>query len=191
MIFLDIETQNDWTGGEVFKLSDQKISYVGVIDEQGNEYDFWEEDLPKIEPMLREADLIVGYNLVGFDMPIIGNYLGEEIVKLPNLDLMVAAYKKLGFRPKLDSLTTATLGASKIGSGADAVRYYAAGEYDKLKEYCLEDVRLTKRLYEYGRDNGSIKYYDKGGFVKDLEIDWDLGLSDAKKEEEPETMSLF
>ncbi len=191
MIFLDIETQNDWTGGEVFKLSDQKISYVGVIDEQGNEYDFWEDDLPKLEPMLRDTDLIVGYNLVGFDMPIIGNYLGADIVNLPNLDLMVAAYKKLGFRPKLDSLTTATLGASKIGSGADAVRYYASGELDKLKEYCLEDVRLTKRLYEYGRDNGRIKYFDRSGFIKEIDIDWSLGMSGEKEEEQPETMSLF
>lgn len=188
-LYLDIETQNDWTGGQVFKIADQKISYVGVIDENGKEYDFWESDMAKLEPLLRSANLVIGYNLIGFDVPIIGNYLGNDINDIPQLDLMVAVYKKLGFRPKLDSLLQATFGVGKIGSGADAVRYYAAGELDKLKAYCLEDVRLTKRLYEFGRDNGYIKYFDKEGFEKDLPIDWDLGKK--VKEKDAGTMSMF
>jgi DEAD/DEAH box helicase domain-containing protein len=189
ILYLDIETQNDWTGGQVFKTADQKISYVGVIDENNKEYDFWESDMVKLEPLLRSASLIIGYNLTGFDIPIIGNYLGKDINDVPQLDLMVAAYKKLGFRPKLDSLLQATFGVGKIGSGADAVRYYASGQLDKLKEYCLEDVRLTKRLYEYGRDNKHIKYFDRGGFTKELEIDWDLGKK--VKEKDAGTMSMF
>jgi DEAD/DEAH box helicase domain-containing protein len=105
------------------------------------------------------------------------------------MDLMVAVYKKLGFRPKLDSLLQATFGVGKIGSGADAVRYYASGQLDKLKEYCMEDVRLTKRLYEFGKDNGYIKYFDRGGFAHELQVDWDLGKK--VKEKDAGTMSMF
>jgi DEAD/DEAH box helicase domain-containing protein len=189
MIFLDIETQNDWTGGQNFSIPDYKISYIGVIDDSGKEYDFWEKDIAKLEPLLKSADLVVGYNSIGFDIPIIGNYLGRDINDIPQLDLMVAVYKKLGFRPKLDSLVTATLGVGKIGSGADAIRYFASGQLDKLKEYCMEDVRLTKRLYEFGRDNGYIKYFDKSGFAKDLQIDWNLGKK--VKEKDAGTISMF
>jgi DEAD/DEAH box helicase domain-containing protein len=189
MIFLDIETQNDWTGGQVFTTAEQKISYVGVIDENDVSYDFWEADMAKLEPMLRSTDMVVGYNLIGFDIPIIGNYLGKDIMDIPQLDLMVAVYKKLGFRPKLDGLLQATFGVGKIGTGADAVRYYASGQLDKLKEYCLEDVRLTKRLYEFGKEKGYIKYFDRGGFAKELKIDWDLGKK--VKEKDAGTLSMF
>ena len=175
MIFLDIETQNDWSGMASFSTMDLKISYTGVIDENGKEFDIWEDDMDKLHKILKDASMIVGYNIFTFDMPVISNYLGPEVMDLPQLDLMVAVQKEIGFRPKLDALTTATFGEGKIGSGGDAVRYYAAGELDKLKKYCMQDVLLTKKLYEYGLDKGTVKYYDKSGFVKDTPVDWEKG----------------
>ena len=189
MIFLDVETQNDWTGGATFSVKDLKISYMGVIDENGKEYDFWEKDMEKSRALLESASMIVGYNIFGFDMPVIANYLNGDVMNLPQLDLMVPAFKAIGFRPKLDSLTTATFGESKIGSGADAVRYYASGDFDSLKKYCMEDVRLTKKLYEFGRDKGYIKYYDKSGFIKEVKIDWKLG--EKLPPEESGMLSMF
>ena len=189
MLFLDIETQNSWTRGEQFPIDEMKISYTGVIDDDGTEIDVWEDNMKKLLPLIQKTDMIVGYNIFGFDMPIIANYLGKEILELPQLDLMVAAYKALGFRPKLNALTTATFGESKIGNGADAVVYYATGQLDKLRAYCMEDVRLTKKLYEFGKNNGYVKYYDRGGFVKEVKINWELG----KKVPAPQagTISMF
>lgn len=176
MLFLDVETQNDWQVGESFKVENLKISYVGVIDyETREEFDFWEEDMEKLSDMLKGTDKVVGYNSISFDIPVIANYLGEDIKNIPQIDLMVAVYKKIGFRPKLDDLTNATLGHGKIGSGYDAVKYYASGQLDKLKEYCLEDVRITMELYDFGLKNGFVKYYDRGGFIRTTEVDWKLG----------------
>ncbi len=175
IIFLDIETQNDWTSGASFSIKDLKISYTGVIDEDGKEMDFWENDTPKMKPLLEKASLIVGYNIFSFDMPVIANYLGGDVMNLPQLDLMVAVNRAVGFRPKLDDLTTATFGEGKIGSGADAVKYYASGDFDSLKKYCMEDVRLTKKLYEFGRDRGYVKYYDRAGFVRIANVNWKDG----------------
>ncbi|MBI2357230.1 ribonuclease H-like domain-containing protein [Candidatus Dojkabacteria bacterium] len=189
MIFLDIETQNDWTGGATFSLKELKISYMGVIDEDGKEMDFWEKDMPKLAPILKGASMIVGYNIFGFDMPVIANYLGGEVNYLPQLDLMVAVHRAVGFRPKLDDLTTATFGESKIGHGADAVRYFAAGDFDSLKKYCLEDVRLTKKLYEFGRDHGYVKYYDRSGFVREVKVNWKDG--EKLPPEESGMLSMF
>lgn len=176
VIFLDIETQNDWTGGDFFKIDEMKISYVGVIDSVSNtEMDFWEDDMEKLDLVLKSADKIVHYNGFTFDMPIIANYLGPSVLSLPQIDLMHAAYKAIGFRPKLDDLATATLGHGKIGKGADAVRYWAEGDLESLKKYCLQDVKVTMDIYNFGLQNGFIKYFDKNGFIKEVQIDWKSG----------------
>lgn len=176
MIFLDIETQNDWTSGEHFTNKEMKISYVGVIDSStGEKLDFWESDMEKLGKLLEKAEIVVHYNGFTFDMPIIANYIGDEVLKVPQLDLMVAAHKAIGFRPKLDDLTNATLGYGKIGEGADAVKYWVSGDLDSLKKYCLQDVQVTMDLYHFGLEHGYIKYYNKNGFLTEVEIDWKLG----------------
>lgn len=188
MIFLDIETKNV-AEEDYFDTKALQISYVGVIDDGGNEYDFWEEDIPKLGEMMKKHDWIVGYNSISFDLPVISNYLGQEINTLPQIDLMVALQKTIGFRPKLDAISNATLGKSKLGKGVDATIYWANGDLDSLKKYCMEDVRLTKELYEFGLKNGYVIYYDKSGFVKEVKIDWNLGKKEAKPVEQ--NLSLF
>jgi DEAD/DEAH box helicase domain-containing protein len=188
MIFLDIETKNT-TNEDFFDTKSLQISYTGVIDEKGNELDFWEKDIPKLGELLKSTDWVVGYNSISFDLPVIGNYLGKEINEVPQLDLMVAMFRTIGFRPKLDDLASATLGRGKIGKGLDAGVYWASGDLDSLKKYCMEDVRLTKEVYEFGVKNGWVKYYDKSGFIQQTNINWDLG----KKEKKPveQNLSLF
>ena len=175
MLFIDIETQNTMDFTKSFKITDLLISYVGVIDEDGNKYDFWEEDIEKLANMLKETDWIVGYNSISFDLPVIANYVGNWVNDLPQIDLMVAVYKKIGFRPKLDNLTQATLGYGKNGVGSDAPMLYQAGELQRLRDYCMQDVQITKDLYEFGVKNGFVKYWDKSGFTKKTDIDWSLG----------------
>jgi len=188
MIFLDIETKNT-ANEDYFSTKGLQISYTGVIDEAGNELDFWEKDIPALGELLKKADWIVGYNSISFDLPVIGNYLGIEINDLPQLDLMVALQKAIGFKPKLDDVVTATLGKGKIGHGSDAPVYFASGRLDELKAYCMEDVRLTKQLYEFGLTNGYVKYYSKKGFVEEVKINWDLGKKEKKIVEQK--LSLF
>lgn len=191
MLFLDIETQNDWTNGDSFKISDMKISYTGVIDgETGEEMDFWEDDTEKLFEVMKETDYVVHYNGFTFDMPVIANYVGEEVLALPQIDLMHAAYRTIGFRPKLDDLASATLGYGKIGKGSDAVKYWAAGDLESLRKYCIQDVKVTMDLYDFGVENGYIKYFDKQGFVKQVDIDWDLGKREPEVVEEA-PMSMF
>jgi DEAD/DEAH box helicase domain-containing protein len=193
MLFLDIETQNDWTSGDAFKIDEMKISYVGVIDsENGKEMDFWEDDIEELGELLKKADLIVHYNGFTFDMPVIANYIGREVMDLPQLDLMVAAHRKIGFRPKLDDLTNATLGYGKIGKGSDAVKYWVSGDLVSLKKYCLQDVKVTMDLYYYGLEYGSIKYFDRSGFIRETEIDWKDGERNTEAvEEDAGAISMF
>ena len=177
MIFLDIETKawNNSEGVDFFKISDLEISYVGVIDETGKEMDFWEDDIEGLGKLLRSTDWVVGYNSISFDLPVIANYLGEDINNVPQIDLMVAIYKKIGFRPKLDDVANATLGYGKSGKGSDAPKLWEEKRLQELRDYCMQDVRVTKNLYDFVVRNGFVKYYDKSGFLRQTEIDWDLG----------------
>lgn len=175
ILFLDIETQNDWKSGESFKTENLKISFVGVVDDQDKEYGFWENEMDKLHELMKQAELIVHYNGFSFDMPVIANYLGSSVMDMHQIDLMVAAHKKIGFRPKLGDLATATLGYGKSGSGADALEYWKNQDLESLRKYCLQDVRVTKDLYYHGLTNRTVKYYDRSGFLQTTDIDWTLG----------------
>ncbi len=175
ILYLDIETQNDWQAGESSKIEDQRVSFTGVIDQDGNAYEYWEDDMDKLYKALREADLIVHYNGFTFDMPILANYMPEDVMHLPQIDLMVALKEAIGFRPKLDNVAKATLGYGKIGKGSDAIVYWKNQDLESLKKYCLMDVQVTKEVHEYGLEHGKVNYFDKDGFLIETPIDWEQG----------------
>jgi len=188
-LYLDIETQNDWQSGESSKIEDQRVSYVGVIDQDNNEYDFWEQDMDKLYELLKKASAIVHYNGFTFDMPILANYMGEDVLNLPQIDLMVALKEQIGFRPKLDDVAMATLGKGKIGSGADAIAYWKTGDLENLRKYCLVDVQVTKDVHLHGLETGKVRYFDKAGFLIETPIDWELGRNKPQpKQEKPLTL---
>jgi DEAD/DEAH box helicase domain-containing protein len=52
------------------------------------------------------------------------------------------------------------LGKGKSGTGLQAILYWRNGRLEELKKYCLDDVRVTKQVYEYGVKNKKILYSD-------------------------------
>ena len=78
--------------------------------------------------------------------------------------------KELGKRIKLDSVAEATLGRNKIGHGLEAVTWWKNGEVEKVKKYCLEDVRITKEIYDYARAHNILKYKNLGE-IRDIKLD--------------------
>ena len=160
-IVLDIETQNIFERGNR-DASKLRISFVGIFDYATGKYEgFFEQDLPRLWQVLEQCDRLIGYNIKGFDIPVMNAHYAGDLTKLNQLDLMEEVTKHTGFRLKLDDLAQATLGVGKSGSGLDAVKYYQEGQLDKLKEYCLQDVKVTKQLYEHGRMHGSVCYVDR------------------------------
>jgi len=160
-IVLDIETKNTFldVGGHNPEKLD--ISFIGVYDYAKDAYlGFWEEDFKDLQPLLQSAERIIGFNLRGFDYPVMEKHF-HGVSKLPTLDLMEEFERVAGHRIKLDTLAQATLGKGKSGNGLDAVRFWAEKDLEKLKEYCLQDVRVTKNLYEYVRDKSEVFYHDK------------------------------
>lgn len=163
-IVLDIETRNTFQDVGSYNPSLLHVSLVGVYFYETDTFEsFLQEDLPKLWPRLERADRVIGYNTIGFDYPCLQSYYTGDMMQLPSCDLLAEIEKRLGFRIKLDDVAQATLGVGKSGHGLMAVEYWKKGEIDKLREYCLQDVRVTRDVYEYALEHGEVAYLDRQG----------------------------
>jgi len=162
-VVFDIETSNifDEVGSnDPTKLD---ISVVGVYDSSTNEYSAFEvEEFEKMWPIFENADMLIGYNSNHFDIPLLNKYYPGDLTKIKSLDLLVEIKNSFGRRLRLETVAQATLGEGKSGHGLEATKWWKEGKKDLVKKYCLDDVRITKEVYEYARKNKEIKYIDFG-----------------------------
>ena len=174
VVVFDLETQRSFAevGGR------SQFHRLGVSIGVAYRYDLDEylvvneETISELVSLLLEASLVIGYNIRGFDYEVLRAYTDENLQKLPTLDLMFDLEERLGFRPKLDSVVLATLGEGKIADGMQALEWWRLGEIDKIKEYCQEDVRVTRDLYDFGKRHRWVHVSRFGGKPRKVEVDW-------------------
>jgi DEAD/DEAH box helicase domain-containing protein len=163
-VVLDIETQNTFQDVGAYNPALLNISLVGCYFYETDTFEsFLEADLPKLWPRLETADRVIGYNLFGFDYPCMQSYYTGDFRKIPTVDLLLEIEKRIGFRVKLDDVAHATLGTGKSGHGLQAVEFWKKGEIDKLRDYCLQDVRVTRDVYEYSLQSQQVHFFDRMG----------------------------
>jgi DEAD/DEAH box helicase domain-containing protein len=161
-ITLDIETTSAGLGA-AFDFKQMELTVACIHDTETDQYSsFKQEELPKLWPILERADMIVGYNSDHFDIPILNKYYTGDLSTIKSIDLLAEVKNVLGHRLKLDSIAEATLGRKKTASGMDAVKWWAEGQYEKVIKYCIEDVRITRDIYEYALKNKKLHYSDFG-----------------------------
>lgn len=176
-VILDVETQQtfDEVGG--YFPDRLKISFAGAnirqgYGEPGEFRSYFEKDIPELLSLLEKADVIVGFNVVGFDLPTFTNYYNGDVNDLPALDLMLRIKDSTGHRIALDAVAKETLGIGKTGNGLDAIRYYRNNELDKLEKYCLQDVKVTRDLLDYGYSKGEVKFRNKWNRLVTTPVDF-------------------
>lgn len=183
IVYFDLETQRSFgdVGGSAHK--DKMGMSVGVTysTAEGGYRIYGEGQVNDLVEELVKADLVVGWNHVEFDYPVLQGY---TIYDLPNqtvnLDMMLAAQEIIGFRLKLDAVAKGSLGGEgKTADGLDALKwwqeYKKTGNNDplmKIAEYCAYDVKVTKCVHEYAVEHGHLKYHDKGGNLQEFEVNW-------------------
>ena len=123
---------------------------------------FLEPALKNLWPIIEHADMLVSWNGDHFDIPLLNKYYAGDLSKIKSLDLMKEVQLVLGRRLKLDTVAEATLGTKKSGHGLEAIEWWRNGEVDKVVKYCIDDVRITRELYDYAMKNGHLKYRDNG-----------------------------
>lgn len=162
-IVFDLETQKDFkeVGGRN-NLHLLKISVLGFFSFNENNYFIYEEkDLQKFVKRLKQNPILIGFNIKHFDLKVLKPYLDFILNQIECVDLMDDVVKHLGFRLSLDSIAYGTLNRNKSAQGIKAIDWFKSGQIDKIKEYCLEDVKITKEIYEFGLKNGYIKAFSR------------------------------
>lgn len=182
-LVIDIETQHSFQ--EVnHDLEKLKVSVVGVYDYGTNKYQiFRESHLNGLFKLMEHADKIIGFNINKFDLPVLAPYYLGNIRQFPTLDLLDLVYNSLGFRVSLNDLARATFGVKKSGHGLLAINYFQEGDWESLEKYCLDDVKITKMLYEYILENGKVLFRASSG-MKEIKISLPV------KEEKSKSVSL-
>lgn len=187
-IIFDIETQNTFAQVGKNDASLLDISIVVIYDSETNKYhSFWHDELDGLWSILEQADLLVGYNSIHFDLPLLNKYYLGNLEHIAHLDILVEVQKSFGRRVKLDQIAAGTLGTKKSGHGLDAVKWWRRGELDKIKKYCINDVIITKKIYDYALEKGHliIKTGPEKFVVEINTSDW------GKKDNTTMTQSLF
>ncbi len=173
-LFFDLETQRsiqEVGGRENLRLL--RVSVAVTFSTATNAFQVYcEDEVPALVEELKAASRVIGFNLLQFDYPVLKYYTAERLGDLPTLDLLQDVYNKLGFRIGLDALASATLGTRKQADGLAAIRWFREGKLDQLTAYCREDVSITKRLYEAGRDKGYVQYLDRQGRPQKVNVTW-------------------
>lgn len=182
IVYFDLETQRSFgdVGGSAHK--DKMGMSVGVTysTETGKYHIFDEDNVAELVEQLVKAELVVGFNHVQFDYPVLQAYTVYDLAtQTVNCDMMLDLENVLGHRVKLDAVAQASLNASKTADGLDALKwwqlYKKTGDQKHLlniAEYCCYDVKVTKEVYEYGVAHGVVKYADRNGNPLEVEAPW-------------------
>lgn len=164
-IVLDLETKKtfDEVGGQHNRHL-LEVSLVGVYSYNKDKYrGFKEEEFGELLELLKNTELVIGFNSKAFDFEVLQPYFKDfDLSTIPHLDILEEVVHALGHRLKLETVAQSTLGYGKSGQGLDAIFYYKQGDWDSLIKYCLDDVKVTKEVYDYGKVHGHIWYSNAG-----------------------------
>jgi len=174
IVYFDLETQKsaDEVGGWD-KIRDMRMS-VGVTYSTGRGgYQIYsEKQVDDLVQELNRADLVVGFNNIGFDYEVLHGYTVFDLRQLPTLDLMIEMQKTLQHRLSLDAVATATLGVEKTAEGMQAIYWFREGKHLEIAEYCCYDVKITRLIHEYGQRHRQLYYTNRFGQKTVVPVHW-------------------
>ena len=174
-VVFDIETRNFFPDVGSNDPADLDIALVGLYDYETGKYDsFLQEDFDRMWSIIDKAEMLITFNGDHFDIPLLNKYYKKagrgDLKTIRSLDLFKEIKQTSGRWLKLDKVAEGTFGINKIGGGADAMVWWRQGEIEKIRQYCLDDVKLTKDIYEFALKNKKLMFKE-GPFVKEIKLD--------------------
>ena len=119
-----------------------------AVDEDDNSYSFKQDEIDKGIELLKSADVIIGHNIIGFDVPVIKKLTGVDLYQHTKV---------------LDTLTLSRLfhptreGGHSLEKWGYKLNYHKAEQpefdcySDDMLDYCLRDVKLNKLVLNHLR----------------------------------------
>jgi DEAD/DEAH box helicase domain-containing protein len=164
IVVFDLETQRDIAsvGGRAYLERLGLSIAVAYREDERRFYHYDESQVGELIALLQRASLVVGFAIKNFDLRVLSAYTDVDLPQqLRCCDLLEEVERSLGHRVSLDSLARQTLGLRKSADGTLALKWWREGRLDLLRDYCQQDVDVTRRLWEYGRANGHLWYWDQ------------------------------
>jgi DEAD/DEAH box helicase domain-containing protein len=165
VVFFDLETQRSaeevggWHNAHLMRLA-LAVCWDGA---DGGFHSFREAEVHALLARLAAADLVVGFNSLGFDYRVLRGYSERDPARLPSFDLLAAVHARLGFRLSLGHLGEETLGVAKGGDGLQALRWWREGRVEEIERYCRQDVAILRDLFEHARAHGFLLFRTRRG----------------------------
>jgi DEAD/DEAH box helicase domain-containing protein len=176
IVVFDLETQRSaaevggWDRAHLMRMS------IGIVwdSHQQNFTTYFEKDVDALVTHLQAADLVVGFNVMGFDYSVLRGYTRFDFKRLNTLDILRDIYARLKYRVSLASLGKATLDVAKSADGLQALQWFQAGRLDLIETYCRKDVEITRDLFQYGLDHGYLLFDRQGQGRMRIPLGWEL-----------------
>ena len=124
-------------------------------------------DLYSFQTVLYIIDVLVGFNNQSFDDKLLnanGFIIPDTVV---NYDLLAEIWEGAGLGREfvypthagfgLDAICKANGLGEKSGDGANAAVLWQKGKYQEVIDYCENDIKLTRKLFDLIQEKGEIK----------------------------------
>jgi DEAD/DEAH box helicase domain-containing protein len=134
--------------------------------------EYTEDKISRLIADLKKFELIVGFNVKRFDFLVLKGYSDFDFTALNTLDILEDIHHHLGFRLSLAHVTLETLGNTKTGDGLQALRWWQQGRIREIIDYCKMDVKLTRDLYLFGRQNGYLIFRNRDQKRVRIPVKW-------------------
>lgn len=178
IVYFDLETQKSANDVGGWGHKDKMLMSVGVTYSTalGKYIIYDESNVDKLIDQLLKADLVIGFNHIGFDYGVLMGYTVLDLAgQINSLDLLIDLEEKLGHRLKLDAIASASLGAGKSADGLQAIKWWREGKVKEIAEYCCYDVKVTWKVHAYGAEHGKVKYIGRHSpEPQEVEVDWQI-----------------
>lgn len=176
--FFDLETKYLYQELETKDPTKLKLAVAGILSNK--EHLFFEEgQVQELFKTLNQADLIVGHNLLRFDYLVLQPYFKQNIIKtLQNktFDTMLELDKLTSCWTSLDDLCKRNLGITKTVDTLKIPKMWREGKHQEVKDYLLNDLKMTEAVFNHGRNVGKFKYdhkeYGKSFGEREVSVKW-------------------
>lgn len=161
-IALPVEENPDgWNGA---RRGECGIASVVLFDTHTGRYHLADANgVDGVCDQLESADLVVSFNGLNFDVPCLSGFARRYLHLPHHYDILDHVWDAIGRREKgygLNAICQRTLGLEKSGNGEHAPKLLKDGRWGELFDYNLNDVFLTRTLFNHILKHGYITDID-------------------------------
>jgi hypothetical protein len=136
------------------------VSVIGCYDYRDDRYRvFCQDNFAEFKDLVHGSSVAIGFNNAKFDNAVLEACDIVDIWEEKTYDILQEIWAANGgrFSPSgLDAVCQVNFGTSKTGNGALAPVDWQRGNYGKVIDYCMNDVRMTKQIMDLVLSGASV-----------------------------------